>query len=204
MLVLYKNRMTKIKTAKNSSKKDLIIKKAAGLFRTKGFMAASMRDLADEVGVEAPSLYNHIGSKGEILQVICFKVAAEFTAQLEETEKENGTAAEKIEALVRFHISMMANNFDEVFVANNDWKYLDEPFLTNFLNQRRNYEKRMMAIIEAGIKKKEFRNIHPYVAVLTLLSAARGLEYWHKSKKNISAKDLEDDMIRHLITGLIK
>lgn len=196
--------MTKIKTAKNSSKRDLIIKKAAGLFRTKGYMAASMRDLADEVGVEAPSLYNHIGSKGEILQVICFKVAAEFTAQLEETEKGNGTAAEKIEALIRFHISMMANNFDEVFVANNDWKYLEEPFLTNFLNQRRSYEKRMMAIIETGIKKKEFKTIHPYVAVLTLLSAVRGLEYWHKSKKNISAKDLEDDMIKHLITGLIK
>lgn len=196
--------MTKIKTAKNSSKKDLIIKKAAGLFRTKGFMAASMRDLADEVGVEAPSLYNHIGSKGEILQVICLKVAAEFTAQLDETEKENWTAAVKTEALVRFHISMMLNNFDEVFVANNDWKYLDEPFLANFLNQRRSYEKRMMAIIETGIKKKEFKNIQPYVAVLTLLSAVRGLEYWQKSKKNISAKELEDDMTKHLITGLLK
>jgi AcrR family transcriptional regulator len=196
--------MTKIKTARNCSKKDLIIKKGAGLFRTKSFAAASMRDLADIVGVEAPSLYNHIGSKGEILQVICFKVAAEFTTQLDETEKEHLSAAAKIEALVRFHINMMINNFDEVFVANNDWKYLDEPFLNNFLNQRRAYEKRMMAIIETGIKKKEFKNIHPYVAVLTLLSAVRGLEFWQKSKRNISAKELEDDMINHLITGLIK
>lgn len=196
--------MTKIKVAKNSSKKDMIVKKGAGLFRTKGFAASSMRDLADLVGVEAPSLYNHIGSKGEILQVICGKVADEFNAHLDETENTNRCAAAKIEALVRFHITMMINNFDEVIVANSDWKYLDEPFLSNFLNQRRAYEKRMMAIIETGIKKKEFKTISPYVAVLTLLSAVRGLEFWQKSKKNISAKTLEDDMISHLITGLIK
>ena len=62
--------MAKIKSGKNASKKDIIIKKAALLFRTKGFNAASMRELAEAVGVEAPSLYNHIGSKSELLQAI--------------------------------------------------------------------------------------------------------------------------------------
>ena len=76
--------MAKIKTVKNSSKKELIIKKAAVLFRTRGFNAASMRELAEAVGVEAPSLYNHIAGKGELLQAICFKVANEFTVQLDE------------------------------------------------------------------------------------------------------------------------
>ena len=87
-----------------------------------------MRELANAVGVEAPSLYNHIGGKGELLQAICFKVANQFTSQLDETENMDCRAAEKIERIIRFHITMMMNEFDEVFVAHHEWKYLEEPF----------------------------------------------------------------------------
>jgi TetR/AcrR family transcriptional regulator, cholesterol catabolism regulator len=195
--------MAKIKPGKNASKKEVILKKASSLFRTKGFNAASMRELAEAVGVEAPSLYNHIGSKSELLQTICIKVASEFTNQLNETENKKANITAKIELVIRFHITMMLEEFDEVFVANHEWKHLQEPFLSNFLNQRRSYEKRLVAIIEEGIKKKELKNINPYVAVLTLLSAVRGLEFWQRHKKNISIKVLEDDMVNHLLNGMI-
>ena len=195
--------MAKINAGKNASKKEVIIKKAAVLFRTKGFNAASMRELAEAVGVEAPSLYNHIGSKSELLQAICFKVANEFTAQLDETENKNSGITNKVELIVRFHIKMMLDEFDAVFVANHEWKHLQEPFLSNFLNQRRSYEKKLVALIEEGIKKRELKKINPYVAVLTLLSAVRGLEFWQRHKKNISTKVLEDDMVNHLLNGMI-
>ena len=196
--------MSKIKAGKNFSRKEVIIKKAAALFRTKGFSAASMRELALAVGVEAPSLYNHIGSKAELLQAVCFKVAGEFTAQLAEAENSQTSIAEKIDAIIRFHIRMMLEAFDEVYVANHEWKHLPEPFLANFLQQRRHYEKRLVTLVEDGVKKKEFKNIHPYVAVLTLLSAVRGLEFWQRHKKNISTQTLEDDMVNHLLNGLKK
>ena len=125
--------MAKIKASKNSSKKEVILKKASSLFKAKGFNAASMRELAEVVGVEAPSLYNHIGSKSELLQTICFKVADEFTAQLTETENITISTVNKIEFIIRFHITMMLDKFDEVFVANHEWKHLQEPFLSNFL-----------------------------------------------------------------------
>ena len=99
--------MAKIKPGKNTSKKDVIITKAAALFRAKGFSAATMRELADAVGIEAPSLYNHIGSKSEILQAICLKVANEFTTQLAAAENLPGNNSNKIELVIRFHISMM-------------------------------------------------------------------------------------------------
>lgn len=163
-----------------------------------------MRDIAESVGVEAASLYNHIGSKSELLQTICFKVANEFTSQLAETENKNSGAIIKVELLIRFHITMMLDEFDEVFVANHEWKHLQEPFLSNFLNQRHSYENRLVALIKEGFKKKEFKNINPYVAVLTLLSAVRGLEFWQRHKKNISTKVLQDDMVTQLLNGMIK
>jgi AcrR family transcriptional regulator len=196
--------MARIKPGKNASKKDVIAQKAAVLFKSKGFSSASMRELAEAVGVEAPSLYNHIGSKSELLQGICFKVANAFTLYLEETENNTDDHATRLEHIIRFHIRMMLNHFDEVYVANHEWKHLKEPYLSNFLIQRRGYEKRLISLLEGGIAAKEFNDSNPYVAVLTILSAVRGLEFWQQHKKNISSQVLEDDMVNHLLKGITK
>ena len=196
--------MAKIKPGKNASKKDVITQKAAALFKSKGFSSASMRELAEAVGVEAPSLYNHIGSKSELLQGICFKVANTFTLYLDGTENNTDNYATRLEQIIRFHIRMMLDHFDEVYVANHEWKHLKEPYLSNFLMQRRGYEKRLISLTEGGIAAKEFRQSNPYVAVLTILSAVRGLEFWQQHKKNISSQVLENDMVNHLLKGIIK
>lgn len=196
--------MAKIKATLNGTRKDAIIQSAAALFRRKGFKASSMRELAEEIGVEAPSLYNHIGSKGELLQHICFKIAGDFTKNLQLLEEPGHSVIQKIEQLIRFHIRIMLQEYDEVFVANHEWKHLEEPFLSEFLNQRKLYEKRMTELIREGISKKELKDIHPHVAVLTILSAVRGIEFWQRHKKEITAKELEENMVDHLLNGLIQ
>lgn len=194
--------MAKILTKKNGTKKEMIIQKAAALFKSKSYSTASMRELAEALGVEAPSLYNHIGSKSELLQAICFRVGNEFSVQIEMIENSSETVTNKIEAIIRFHIQTMIGNFDEVFVANHEWKHLQEPYLSDFLNIRRNYEKSLVALVETGIKRNEIKIINPYVAVLTILSAVRGLEFWQRNKKNVSEQELEDDMVNHLMNGI--
>ncbi len=196
--------MAKIKARLNGTKKDAIIQSAAGLFRRKGFKASSMRELAEAIGVEAPSLYNHIGNKAELLQSICFKIAAAFTEHLQMVEKSNEPVLKKLEQLIRFHISIMLDEYDEVFVANHEWKHLEEPYLTDFLNQRRLYEKRMTELIKEGIANNELKNIQPHVAVLTILSAVRGIEFWQRHISAIGAKELEENMVDHLLNGLTK
>ncbi len=195
--------MAKIKATRNTSKKDTITGKAAVLFRKKGFSATSMRELADSIGVEAASLYNHIGSKSEILQIICFRVANDFTLHLTETEKLPGGIVARLEELIRFHIRMMIEHFDAVYVANHEWKQLQEPYLSNFLQQRKIYESRMIEMIREGIRQGELRDQDPHVAVLTILSAVRGLEFWQRHKKNAGEKDLEENMINLLLHGLV-
>jgi AcrR family transcriptional regulator len=195
--------MAKILTSKNTTKKEVIIEKAALLFKTKSYSATSMRDLAETLGIEAPSLYNHIISKSELLNEICFKVGNKFTNQIEKIESCSLSAIEKLEAIIRFHIKTMLENFDEVYVANHEWKHLREPLLSNFLNIRRNYEKSLVQLIEIGIQNNEIKIINPYVAVLTILSAVRGLEFWQRNKKNISQQNLEDDMVNHLLNGIL-
>lgn len=196
--------MAKIKTENNGTKKAVIVHHAALLFKSKSYSASSMRDLAERVGVEAPSLYNHIGSKSELLQAICFKVGNTFIEQIEQISRSQHSIVQKIETIIRFHISMMAENFDEIYVANHEWKHLKEPYLNDFLNIRRNYEKSLVQLITTGIENKELQPINPYVAVLTILSAVRGLEFWQRNKKNISKHELENHMVNLLLNGLVK
>ena len=196
--------MSKIKAARNGTKKEAITRKAAILFRKKGYNACTMRELAENIGVEAPSLYNHIGSKNELLTSICFTIAFEYNDNLNLIESSAESNKWKLQEIIRFHIRMMINKYDEVFVVNHEWKQMQQPYLSDFTEQRKNYEVRLLKIIEQGIHTKEFRNIQPYVAVLTILSAVRGLEIWQRHKKNLPAEVLEEQMIQHLLFGLIK
>lgn len=194
--------MPAIKTNKNSTKKEVIVCKAARMFREKGFAATSMRDLAEEVGVEAASLYNHIQSKAEILQEICFRVANLLTAHLEKVEAGKTNAIEKIKAILRLHIGQMVNNYDEAHVADREWRHLTEPYLSNFKTQRRAYRQRLADIIEEGIQKKEIKPIDAPTAVLIMLHAISGIESWQRSEQKISPEQLEANMIIILVEGL--
>ena len=194
--------MARIKTEKNVSRKEVIVTKAAALVREKGFKAASMRDLAEAVGVEAASLYNHIKSKTELLHELCFSVANRFMHYIDEVEAEKITAIEKIEKLMRFHIDEMVHHYEEVYVSDREWKHLADPYLSNYQNQRRIYRKRFASIIEAGIRNKEIKKIDAPTAVLIMLHAVSGIESWHRSKQRISAEELEENMINILVGGL--
>jgi len=195
--------MARIISNKDNNRKEVIILAAARLFREKGFNATGMRDVAGEVGVEAASLYNHIRSKAELLQHICFRIAEEFTSQLNEVEKLHELdSIQKLDSIIRFHVRMWVEKPDEVLVANNESKYLKDPFYDSFQNERRIYVRRLETIIEEGMQKGIIRKIEPYVVVLTVMSAVRGIEFWHRTKKNISAIQLENDMVMMLVDGL--
>ena len=194
--------MTKIIVGKNNSKKDVITQKASGLFREKGFAATSMRDIAGAIGIEAPSLYNHIESKNEILKDICFRIARLFTGYLREVELSTQSSLLKIENIIRFHISMMIDEHESVYISDHEWKHLPEPFLSDFKAQRRNYRTRLSAILKRGIDNKEIWAIDPNIAVLTILSAISGIESWQRSGKKMDAKLLEENMVAFLVEGL--
>ncbi|MEO5594209.1 MAG: TetR/AcrR family transcriptional regulator [Chitinophagaceae bacterium] len=194
--------MAKIRQRKNSTRKETIIETAARLFRERGFSATSMRDLAEQVGVEAASLYNHISSKAEILQELCFKVANKFMSHIDKVDTEDITAIKKIEAVLRFHIQQMVHHYEEVYVSDREWKHLTDPYLSNIQTQRRVYRQRIASIIEDGIRKNEIKKIDAPTAVLIMLHAVSGIESWHRSKEKISGEILEENMITILIGGL--
>ncbi|RSK45386.1 TetR/AcrR family transcriptional regulator [Hymenobacter rigui] len=191
-------------TTRKTNRRQLILDEAAKLFKQKGFGGTSMRDLAREVGMEAASMYNHIKSKDEILDLICTRIAHTYISQLAEIEQTEASYADKVKALIRLHIRLMIEDGAAVSVANHDWKYLPEPQLTAFKDARKNYEKGFAALIEQGIAAGEFQPVNVSVALFTILSAVRWVELWYRPGRELSAEELEDHIITMLLTGLAK
>jgi len=184
--------------------RQLILDEAARLFKERGFGSSSMRDLGARVGLDAASMYNHIKSKDEILESICFQVSDTYIAQLLEVEQMDATYLEKITELLRRHVRLMTKDGAAVSVANNEWKALTEPRLTEFKEARKRYERGFAALIEQGIAAGELQAVNVSVALFTLLSAVRWVELWYRPGRSLSAADLEADLITMLLDGLKK
>ncbi|GAB3835346.1 TetR/AcrR family transcriptional regulator [Hymenobacter jeollabukensis] len=192
-------------TTKKTIRRQFILDEAAKLFKEKGYGGTSMRDLAGNVGLEAASMYNYIKSKDEILELICQRIAGIYISQLAEIEQTpQATYAAKVEALIRLHIRLMVEEGPAVSVANHDWKYLPEPQLTAFKQARKSYEQGFARLIEQGVAAGEFQALHPSVALFTILSAVRWVELWYRPGRELSAEELENDIVAMLLSGLAK
>ncbi len=185
------------------SKKQIVIEAAAQLFSDKGYPAASMQDLADRVGLkQKSSLYNHIKSKEEALQAICFDNAHLFTAGIGEIENSINKPEEQVQALIDLHIDVATNDITSVTVFNDEWRHLSEPLLGEFLALRKNYEERFKAIINKGIKSNVFKPINATIALHTILSALKWLHYWYKPERHKDIATIRKDIKTLLINGL--
>ncbi len=186
------------------TKRQIILEEAAKLFKDKGYGGTSMRDIAGQVGMEAASMYNHIKSKDEILDNICFRISDVYISHLQEIEQQPLSFGEKIRALIRMHIQLMVEDGPAVSVANHDWKYLPAARLNDFTEARRRYEKGFAALIAAGIAAGEFQPVNSTVALFTILSSVRWIELWFKPGRSLSAEELEEHIITMLLNGLEK
>ena len=61
-----------------SARRNELTRTAARLFAEKGYHGASLSEIADALGVKAPSLYAHVESKQEILYAIMLEGAGAF------------------------------------------------------------------------------------------------------------------------------
>jgi len=184
------------------SRKEQIYSTAIQLFKERGYVASSMRDLAKELDIKAASLYSHINSKGEILQKICFEVAHEFFNGLEGVEKNNFTGKMRLNAAIHSHIKVISKNKGKVTVFLNEWKHMEEPYLTDFITMRNEYESKFKDYLKYGINKREFEIDDLDFTTLTILSSLNWTSNWFKKEGEMSPKMIAEKLSTILIKGI--
>lgn len=185
------------------NRKSEIIKTAAKLFKLMGYSAVTMRDLAQEMGIKAASLYNHINSKQEILELILIQIAEEFTSGMQQILMSDNTNIDKLKGVIHLHVKLASENPDGMAVLNNDWMHLQND-REYYLQLRKQYEGNLTAIISNGIQQNEIKNINPDVVMFSLLSTLRYLFVWIPKKEEIDVNNLTSQLVEVLIGGINK
>lgn len=182
-----------------TSKREIIFTAAAKLFRDRGYQATSMRDLAEAVDLKASSLYNHIGSKEEILKEICLANADKFSEGMRRIQNLSVSPIEKIRSLVNLHVDIAMSDYTSVTSFNDEWRHLGEPSLSIFKEKRKKYEHEFLSIIKTGIDQGEIKAIHPSVCLYTILSST---QWVYEAHLQIGQAQISHDITSILIKGL--
>lgn len=186
----------------NIDRKTEIINVAARLFRQKGYSAVTMRDLANELGIKAASLYNHISSKQQILSEIIMAIAEDFTAGIEEIAATDTTAPLKLKAVVAQHITLTADNPFKMATLNNDWMHLEDT-LDPYLKLRNQYEKRFREIVLQGQRSGDLKAVSHEILLFSILSTLRNLYLWIPKKADLKKEKLIEDLSEILLRGVV-
>lgn len=92
---------------------ELLLERAAGLFRRKGYAETTTRELSAALGIQKASLYHHIDSKEDLLHLICLYAAKRLRAAADEALAKAPTASDHVPALIRAHVSTVLTHRDE-------------------------------------------------------------------------------------------
>ncbi|HYV93144.1 MAG TPA: TetR/AcrR family transcriptional regulator [Chitinophagales bacterium] len=185
-------------------RKDQITRVAMNKFREKGYRAVSMRELANHVGIEAASFYNHFDSKESILKEICFRMANEFFSGVEEALKEEKKLDKMLEHAIRSHIKVITANLDASAVFFHDWRYLSEPYLSEFKEMRKQYENIFRKIIREGMIKKIFGKQDETFIMLMIFSSLNWVYEWYDPEGKFSPEQIAENLAKLILDGIRK
>lgn len=165
---------------------------AVELFYERGYRATSLRDIAQRMNLRAPSLYNHIGSKQELLREIMFSGIDSLSSEFEEAIRSAEDVTEKIrlgaEAHIRHHIRCRV----QAHVNTYEIPSLDEPARTELLRRRRDYARRWESLIAQAVFEGRAATKHPKLAAFSIIDLGAGVARWYRPGRAISEDRLVD------------
>lgn len=182
-------------------KQRKILDVAVELFKEKGYMGSSVRDLATKLNIKAASLYAHIRSKEEILEWICFGIAQEFFDELQEVKNTDIAPREKLNLLLDKHLSVVLKNRDVTHIYSNEWKHLEEK-LPEFVELRKNYQQEVEELISEIYKAENWELKSPSFTTRFILHTLNNSYFWFKRSSD-STDEITDEIRDKILFGLL-
>lgn len=134
-----------------------ILTAAAELFGERGYDAVSLDDVAERLDVTKGSLYYYFASKDELAVAAIETLGAGWTARLEElAATREGSAAERLRALVREHLAIAVGEYPaalRLFLEPSTWP--DDP-RSRIKELRHRHDLVFRGVIDEGIGSGEF------------------------------------------------
>jgi AcrR family transcriptional regulator len=181
-----------------------IIDAAARVFAERGYHGATTQDIADVLNIRQASLYYYFRSKEVALETVCTRGVEDFYKAAQAIADGPGTAAERIAALIRSHISPILDRGDFVKVFLTQRQFLPNESRRRVGKWSHQIEKIFETVIRAGMRSGEFRSdVDPRLTTLALLGMANGVAGWY-AKENASIERIGGEFVKLTLQGLVR
>ena len=180
-----------------------IYRAAARIFFEKGYSAASVEDIAEEVGILKGSLYYYMDSKEDLLFHVIDEAHTGLSRQLEAQEDESISALDELSRLIHVHVRYVCVNHTEIGVFFNDFRFLSKDRKRVIIAHRDSYDHRLQRIIRRGQTSGEIRDtIDPKIASLGILGMVNWLYQWYRAGGDMNPDEIADELLGLVQSGL--
>jgi TetR/AcrR family transcriptional regulator, cholesterol catabolism regulator len=184
------------------TRRHAIVDTSAQIFARRGYHATGIAELciANELGKGA--LYHYIGSKEELLAAIHDRVMDEVIASGERVAAAGGTPRAQLTMLGEELLDVITRYPDHVWVFLHEFPALTGERADKFRERRRQFERRLETILQAGVDSGEFRDVEPRLTALAWLGMHNYTYLWLKPGGSLSAHDVAQRFADIFIGGI--
>ncbi|WP_181781604.1 TetR/AcrR family transcriptional regulator [Pseudonocardia pini] len=175
------------------SRWERILEAAAELFRTQGYAATSMTEVAEAAGLLKGSLYHYIRTKEDLLAAIV-EEAHRGTAVLgEETLASQAPAAEKLRLVVERHLRGTEKNLTKVQVLFREFSTLPRERFAGVIERRDTYERAIRELVRQGQAEGTFAaHLDPRLTAAAVLATLNSVQAWFRPDGPMSMTEIID------------
>ena len=159
--------------------REAIVRAALALFAEHGYKGTSLRQLAERVGIEAGSLYNHISSKAELLSdMVVFAIDEVVSGLRGVLDSAPEQAPERLRAAVSAHIAFHCTQREQVIVLDREFRALPPDSAVGVAEARGRYEAVFTEILSQGVCSGAFRPHNTSLSAKAIIRLGPGTALW--------------------------
>jgi TetR/AcrR family transcriptional regulator, cholesterol catabolism regulator len=192
------------RSLKWQARRQAIIDTSARVFARRGYHATGITELCRANDLGKGAFYHYIGSKEELLAAIHDRVMDEVMLGADRVVRAGGSPSAQLTMLGDELLDVIARYPDHVWVFLHEFPALTDERAEQFRGRRREYERRVETILQAGIDSGEFRDINPRLTALAWLGMHNYTYLWLKAGGPLSARDVAKRFADIFIRGIVK
>jgi TetR/AcrR family transcriptional regulator, cholesterol catabolism regulator len=157
-----------------------IYRKAAVIFRTKGFDATSMGDIAEAVDLTKGGLYYYIKGKEAMLYAIMCFAAGRFEQQVIEPTLAIADAAERLRRMIALHIQLVISDPAPILVLFDESGGLNTPHRAAIKERKAEYKRIWQSVIKNVMAEAGVKDLEAAIVTEVILSLVDGVVRWYQ------------------------
>jgi TetR/AcrR family transcriptional regulator, cholesterol catabolism regulator len=192
------------RNSKWQARRQAIVDTSAQVFARGGYHATGITELCAANGLGKGALYHYIGSKEELLAAIHDRVMDEVMVGADRVAAKGGTPSAQLAMLGDELLDVIHRYPDHVWVFLHEFPALTGERADQFRTRRREYERRVEAVLQAGIDAGEFRDVDPRLTALAWLGMHNYTYLWLKAGGPLTARDVAKPFAEIFMGGIAK